>query len=261
VLICRGAGTHLYLSPTLRQGQPAQPRDDLHALGVLWYQLLAGDVTRSPGVDWVAELSPGRNVPAAHLACLTRCLETGKNQALKPGELLSLMRPAEPHALPETVVAARTVSPEEIRRDRQRRADLFQGLKAIRLELSDYQNEERLARTVLPGDLLAGLVAAAVAWPILFLLTSGPLVASLVSPLVFIAVLALLRWRRQGRVRIVHAGLRRRVEQLAAANPDEVQSWGGMESLFNAELLPEIIGSMEEDMRTLALDEEETPSV
>jgi serine/threonine protein kinase len=42
----RGSGTPLYMSPEQRRGEPADPRHDLYSLGVLWYQLLVGDVTR-----------------------------------------------------------------------------------------------------------------------------------------------------------------------------------------------------------------------
>jgi formylglycine-generating enzyme required for sulfatase activity len=52
----RGAYTPLYASPeqmTRRKGEPADPRDDVHALGVIWYQLLTGDLgMMSVPPDW-----------------------------------------------------------------------------------------------------------------------------------------------------------------------------------------------------------------
>jgi hypothetical protein len=56
----RGAYTPLYASPqqmARRRDESADPRDDVHALGVIWYQLVTGDLTmlRIPA-DWTDEL-------------------------------------------------------------------------------------------------------------------------------------------------------------------------------------------------------------
>jgi serine/threonine protein kinase len=54
----RGSHTPLYASPQQVHGDPPDPRDDVHALGVIWYQLLTGDLsTGAPtGIDWVDEM-------------------------------------------------------------------------------------------------------------------------------------------------------------------------------------------------------------
>jgi eukaryotic-like serine/threonine-protein kinase len=46
------SGTLLYLAPELLDGQPATVRSDLYALGVLLYQLLAGDLRRPLTPGW-----------------------------------------------------------------------------------------------------------------------------------------------------------------------------------------------------------------
>ncbi len=56
----RGAYTPLYASPeqmARRRGEPPDPRDDVHALGVIWYQMLTGDLgmLRVPP-DWREEV-------------------------------------------------------------------------------------------------------------------------------------------------------------------------------------------------------------
>jgi hypothetical protein len=53
----RGSHTPLYASPQQIRGEPADPRDDVHALGVIWYQLLTGDLNSgAPTGLWADEL-------------------------------------------------------------------------------------------------------------------------------------------------------------------------------------------------------------
>ena len=53
----RGSHAPLYASPQLRAGAPPDPRDDVYAIGMIWYQLLVRDpVARPPaGETWVGE--------------------------------------------------------------------------------------------------------------------------------------------------------------------------------------------------------------
>jgi serine/threonine protein kinase len=53
----RGSHTPLYASPQQMRGEPPDVRDDVHALGVIWYQLLTGDLsTGAPTGLWSDEL-------------------------------------------------------------------------------------------------------------------------------------------------------------------------------------------------------------
>jgi formylglycine-generating enzyme required for sulfatase activity len=69
----RGACTPLYASPQQMRGELPDPRDDVHALGVIWYQLLTGDLTSGASPDWRDELAE-RKVPEAVLRLLGACL-------------------------------------------------------------------------------------------------------------------------------------------------------------------------------------------
>jgi hypothetical protein len=71
-----GTCTPLYASPQQRRGAGPDPRDDVYALGVIWYQMLIGDVTKEPprGGSWKKRLLDQGTTPKM-LALLERCLE------------------------------------------------------------------------------------------------------------------------------------------------------------------------------------------
>jgi ribosomal protein L9 len=54
----KGAHTPLYASPEQKRCEPPDPRDDVHALGVIWYQLLIGDFSEGApsGRGWKRNL-------------------------------------------------------------------------------------------------------------------------------------------------------------------------------------------------------------
>jgi len=69
----RGAHTPVYASPQQKAGQAADPRDDVHALGVVWYQLTTGQTSEGPGVHYLEELG-GQGMPAAWIEHLRTCV-------------------------------------------------------------------------------------------------------------------------------------------------------------------------------------------
>src|SRR5262249_31483197 len=72
-----GSYSPLYSCLQRREGEPADQPDDVCALGVIWYQMLAGDLSLGPphGSDWKKVLRQ-RGVPARHIACIDRCIGT-----------------------------------------------------------------------------------------------------------------------------------------------------------------------------------------
>jgi formylglycine-generating enzyme required for sulfatase activity len=76
-LALRGAYTPLYASPQLTKKEPPDPRDDVHALGIIWFQLLRREphVGGPAGLDWADEFySAGMTENQARL--LTQCIAT-----------------------------------------------------------------------------------------------------------------------------------------------------------------------------------------
>jgi tetratricopeptide (TPR) repeat protein len=70
----RGAYTPLYASPQQVQGGAPDPRDDVHALGVIWYQLITGDLKlMSIPPDW-QDILREAGLPAGHVELIASCI-------------------------------------------------------------------------------------------------------------------------------------------------------------------------------------------
>jgi len=50
-------GSQMYVAPELLAGKPASTRSDIYSLGVVFYQLLVGDLTRPLTTDWAGNIS------------------------------------------------------------------------------------------------------------------------------------------------------------------------------------------------------------
>ena len=90
-----GTCTPLYASPQQRRGAGPDPRDDVYALGVIWYQMLVGDVTKEPprGGSWKKRLLEQGTTPSV-LALLERCLED--DPADRPADAQVLVQELQP---------------------------------------------------------------------------------------------------------------------------------------------------------------------
>jgi serine/threonine protein kinase len=70
----RGAYTPLYASPQQVQGERPDPRDDVHALGVIWYQLVTGDLKLvSIPPDW-RDVVQERGLDKERVEVLASCI-------------------------------------------------------------------------------------------------------------------------------------------------------------------------------------------
>jgi serine/threonine protein kinase len=102
----RGSGTPLYMSAEQRRGEEPDPRHDLYSLGVVWYQLLVGDVTRELHPGWPDELIEEFQVPQTHIELIQRCVGYFKKRPSNAGQLLDLMLMAQRNAKPQAVATS-----------------------------------------------------------------------------------------------------------------------------------------------------------
>jgi serine/threonine protein kinase len=76
--VARGSYSLLYASSQQMAGLPADPRDDVYALGVIWFQLLTGDLAKGVGVDYAEDLREA-GVDGRMIALLGQCV-AGKSE-------------------------------------------------------------------------------------------------------------------------------------------------------------------------------------
>jgi serine/threonine protein kinase len=122
--------TPLYASSRQRRGAPPDPRDDVYALGVIWYQLLIGDVTREPprGTGWKKALLAEGATPKM-LVLLEHCLDDDPAERPADAQVLAdlvrdAIKEASPEASqsPESASTTSTVTDQVVREDGYRNA-------------------------------------------------------------------------------------------------------------------------------------------
>jgi formylglycine-generating enzyme required for sulfatase activity len=99
----RGSHTPLYASPEQTRGSEPDPRDDVHALGVMWFQLLVGDLGRGTGVDLeeeLRELEVSEDTIGLVKGCVTRANRRFDDAGVLVDRISSLTRAETPKSSP-----------------------------------------------------------------------------------------------------------------------------------------------------------------
>ncbi len=88
-----GSYTPLYASPQQRAGAAPDPRDDVHALGIIAYQMMTGQISQGVGPDYAHDLHE-HGVGEALIALLGRC--TAQKAERRPRDAAELAELLEP---------------------------------------------------------------------------------------------------------------------------------------------------------------------
>lgn len=282
--VLHGSYTPLYASPQQQAGGPPDPRDDVYALGVIWYQMLVGDPAGGAptGRRWTEALG-GRGVPAGHIDLLARCVEPKADDRPKDARELAraldtaagvpagekptpaatvatpiLVTPIATHAMP----ADRVTEPQRERSGGSRRGlhpdPLSSTTHSVRLAglLRDLISAYRRRDAGWFSDWrvrLAGILGL----PILFLLALmfGGIVTSSIDgawafarfggPSGFVGlVVGYLLWRRS-RGRAAAAQVESLTEQIVEDYPQPVEDWGGAVVLDRADTVRRMLREIE----------------
>ena len=103
----RGSYTPLYSSPQQRDGADPDPRDDVHALGVIGYQMLTGNLSQGAGPDFADDLrdaGAGEDLIALLGRCVAQKADRRPKDARELAEALSAPQPLPPYAGPFDVI-------------------------------------------------------------------------------------------------------------------------------------------------------------
>jgi serine/threonine protein kinase len=141
------AHTPLYASSQQRKGEPPEPRDDVHALGVIWYQLVTNDFAASPALvsdaEWREE-TDAAGLPGPLADILAACV------AHDPAG-----RPADGAALAERIAAALAGSSDLVPGYETGPALVRQGLATV-YRATHRASGRTVALKVLPTNLPGG---------------------------------------------------------------------------------------------------------
>ncbi len=259
----RGAGTPLYMAPEQRRGQAPDPRHDLYSLGVMWYQLLVGDVSRELHPGWAKELVVRHSVPRRHIDLIERCVGWFEERPRNAGELLAVMREKGTQDAPAPVVdasgssvtpaqgadAPRSPAPQTARPAAMMTALPAEGLRDELLRtlvktleqqhLVFAEQDKSLGNFLWPAVGVGVAVFFGIglpfqsAWAAIF---GGMLLAGITG-----GVLYLSRLGQRGEAR---EQLKLTIHTLASEFPEVVRSWGGEAVLRNPELVSPIARRM-----------------
>jgi serine/threonine protein kinase len=269
VSLFRGAGTPLYMSPEQRHGAGPDPRHDLYSLGVMWFQLLVGDVSRELPPGWAKELLVRFQVPRAHLDLIERCVGWVEERPASARELLPQLKALEgaPPSPPAVTLlpAAMGTAPQEapvcaestptappllppVREAEGLREALLNSLvKRIERAHSESAEIEANRYQFWPAAVGGGIGAALIGGSF----RSEP--AGLVGFILGGALTAggLYLWRVKQLQRCAEE-LATTIHTLTTEFPDIVRSWGGESVLRNPETVAQIA-------RRLKIEPEEEP--
>jgi hypothetical protein len=252
----RGAGTPLYMSAEQRRGDAPDPRHDLYSLGVMWYQLLVGDVTRELHPGWATELAEEFHTPKEEIEIIQRCVGWIKQRPASAGELVTLLRSAKQASASEPPTrgqstGSRPRQPPDSPNDAYRQAVRITQLKQLLRCHEAVGKCRRVTTTVSGGIAILGISIALIILalfggvaqpagpihPIAPVWLIGALILAPPGLLLVVLPVHFLLWQKPRAQQM----LADKIAAIVAEFPESVQVWGGPSVLGDPEIVQEIL--------------------
>jgi hypothetical protein len=221
-------------------------------MGVMWYQLLVGDVSRELHPGWAKELTLRHGVPRSHLDLIDRCVGWFDERPRHAGELLALMRarPVEEAAVPVAAVQVTAVPSPAAVTGRPPAAvtgtaapvdDLHEEMLHTLVKQLETQHRQFAQQDQSLGVSLGTAGGLGIATFLVLVssthsswgaLLAGLLVSGLVGGAIYLS--------RLGRRGAARERLMLTIHTLTSEFPEEVRAWGGESVLRHPELVAQI---------------------
>ncbi|MBI2806560.1 MAG: protein kinase [Planctomycetes bacterium] len=111
--ILRGSYCEMYASTQQKNGLPSSPTDDVHALGVLWFQMLMGDYFLPLGRDYRDELA-GIGLAKDAIVILERCVADKADSRWPNAHVLAQQIEKLPNCLSSRPVGTNAENPTRV---------------------------------------------------------------------------------------------------------------------------------------------------
>jgi hypothetical protein len=151
--LMRGSHTPIYASPQQLNLANPDPSDDVHAIGVLWYQLLTGDLLSmavSLPSNWMTRLKQ-RDIPPDFIDLIGQCLAPEREERVRDADhLRSLLR--------------ETLDAHDSEKHRSRREAEERRLQSERQDRANRERTTRRSSYALAGAVLGAAVFGLIGW-------------------------------------------------------------------------------------------------
>ena len=142
--ISHGSYSPLYASPEQVRGAPPDPRDDVHALGVIWFQLLMGDLSLGAptGMDWIEDLEAlgmDREQVGVLASCFSSRLERRPADAVMMAAKIAAILPLMEKTRSRKVVDGTSRKEEEDEKKSESDKNIHEGDKPSRTAIPEVQ--------------------------------------------------------------------------------------------------------------------------